>query len=279
MRIALVLVACVSTYVCAQDSDSKAQAKRKARASARIERYKADAKGYVFYKAGKKESPENQLKLVSRPLMTYSDPSPGGQTHQGAFFIWTHLGRPEIIASIWSMGQDDGVHGIRHEFHSLSTEALAPKMLGRRRWAPVGGLKLKPVPGAKKPSKSKNLRLAQMRSLAKEFTGFTLPPRANGREWRMRTAGQPIYRYESEDPQVVDGGIFVIFADWDPEMFLLIEARKVGDELQWQYTQARLNSCPLRLEHKNNEVWKVGSVPFAETTANYFMVGAGDIAP
>jgi hypothetical protein len=91
-----------------------------------------------------------------------------------------------------------------------------------------------------------------MRSLAQEFVGFSTP---QGRELRLRTLRQPLYRYESEDPDVLDGAVFGMFLDWDPEIMLLIEARKAGDDVQWHFGVGRFNCTPLRVTYHGSDVW------------------------
>jgi hypothetical protein len=50
------------------------------------------------------------------------------------------------------------------------------------------------------------------------------------RRWELRLLPHPLYRYESTDPDVVDGALFafVTSAGTDPEALLAIEARKPG---------------------------------------------------
>jgi hypothetical protein len=48
-----------------------------------------------------------------------------------------------------------------------------------------------------------------------------------------RRSDQPLYRYESTDPEVIDGALFGFVHVTDPEIILVIEARKgsAGPEL------------------------------------------------
>ena len=65
-----------------------------------------------------------------------------------------------------------------------------------------------------------------MRSLAREFNGRSLSDQ--GQAWELRLLPQPLYRYESTDPDVLDGALFTLVssAGTDPEIILLLEARK-----------------------------------------------------
>ena len=284
MRIVALLCCLFSIAMLAQAEDSGSR-EDNTRMKRRLERYKEDAQSYEFFHGGEQKSPENKLQLVEKSLISYFNSSTAnpGDTHQGAYFIWTYRGRPEIISAIWSMGPEVGTHGVRHEFHSLSLEPLAPMDIGnaRARWAPADGIELQPIPGATKPNQSKRLRLIQMRAMSRGFTGYTHQPRTSGKPWKMRTATEPIYRYESKELGVLDGALFPIFADWDPEIVLVIEARKskASDEYEWVYSAIRYNTCPLRLEYKGKEVWRAERCGFSEPNNTYFMTGAGDIEP
>ena len=65
-----------------------------------------------------------------------------------------------------------------------------------------------------------------MRDLAREFSGTTQDLEEH--RWELRLLPQPLYRYESTDPDVLDGAVFafVTSAGTDPEAILVLEARK-----------------------------------------------------
>ena len=79
-------------------------------------------------------------------------------------------------------------------------------------------------PGAPVPADSPAARIRQMRALAQEFTGRQT--NRKGVDSDMRLLAQPIYRYENTKGDVIDGGLFVFVQGTDPEVFLLIEARR-----------------------------------------------------
>lgn len=204
---------------------------------------------------------DNRLKASPKPIMSYSHPATTRGTH-GAFFVWTRRGRPELVGSIWSedVPEEGSLRRVMHEFHSLALEPLTPVQIGPYMWTPKSGIEMTPIPSAQPPKQSASLRLAQMRSLAQEFVGFSTP---QGRELRLRTLRQPMYRYESELPEVPDGAVFGMFNDWDPEIILLIEARKTGDDVRWHFGVGRFNTTPLRLTYQGSDVWNVGQTPHA----------------
>ena len=88
----------------------------------------------------------------------------------------------------------------------------------------------------------------------------------NDRLWELRLLPQPLYRYESTDPDVLDGALFtfVTSAGTDPEALLLIEARKPSptDSPIWHYAPARFTDLQLSVRHKGNEVFTAPLIPF-----------------
>jgi len=41
----------------------------------------------------------------------------------------------------------------------------------------------------------------------------------------------------------------------DPEVLLLLEARRSSDKFHWQYGLARMNDCGMTVSYKDQEVW------------------------
>ena len=104
-----------------------------------------------------------------------------------------------------------------------------------------------------------------MRALAHEFSARTRDH--TGRQWELRLLPQPLYRYESTDPGVPDGAVFafVTSAGTDPEVILVVEARKPagGGEPAWHYAAARFTDLDLWVSHKEKVVF----------TATYISLG------
>jgi hypothetical protein len=83
--------------------------------------------------------------------------------------------------------------------------------------------------------------------------------------WELRLLPQPLYRYKSTDPDVLDGALFafVTSAGTDPEALLVIEARKpaAGGGPVWHYAAARFTDLNLWVRHKGQEVYTAPYVP------------------
>jgi hypothetical protein len=197
-----------------------------------------------------------KLELKREPVYRWTNPTrSGGQ--EGDVFVWTYRGRPEVVASIFSHPSDDGtMRVVCHELQSLSLKILIVDREADEQWVPQApGVDLKPVVGAAAPADSPGKRLVQMRSLAREFAGRSKSNQ--GQEWELRLLSQPLYRYESTDPDVLDGALYALVssAGTDPEIILVLEAKKTPAGHQWAFGATRFSDMSLWLQHKGQDVW------------------------
>jgi hypothetical protein len=215
----------------------------------------ADAASYAIYRDKARAQP---LVLRREPVYRWTNPlRTNGQT--GDVYVWLYRGRPEVVASIFSFPSGNGERSVWHEFASLSLAVLEVNRAAPEQWVPQApGVGLRPVEGALVPAASAPLRLVQLRNLAREFSGRSR--REDGQEWELRLLPQPLFRYENNDPDLIDGALFafVTSAGTDPEIILLIEARReVGAATgpQWVFAGVRFSDMNLWLKHRNKEVW------------------------
>jgi len=224
----------------------------KAKSQRLLELHTSDAASYSIYRdVGRTQ----KLELRREPVYRWTNPTRnGGQV--GEVFVWTYRGRPEVVASIFSHPTGDGRRCMCHELHSLSLAVLVVDREASEQWVPqAAGVDLKPLEGAPPPARTAAQRLAQMRELAREFSGRSLSDQ--GQTWELRLLPQPLYRYESADPDVLDGALFTLVssAGTDPEIILLLEARKSQAGHRWVFGAARFSDMNLWLNHKGKEVW------------------------
>ncbi len=163
-----------------------------------------------------------------------------------------------MVASIFSHPHEGRRERVLcHELHSLSEAMLVVDRDSPNRWEPKApGVDLKPVPDAPTPADSPAQRGVQTpgdrpRLLRPE------PERRRPVAWDLRLLPKPLYRYESTDPEVIDGAVFALVssAGTDPEIILLLEARKTPQGPRWTYGAARFSDMSLWLKHKDREVW------------------------
>jgi hypothetical protein len=224
--------------------------------------YRSEAEEYTIYRdATRKE----KLTLEPEPVFLWTNPrANGGQ--DGAVFVWTSRGRPEVIGTIF-VQPPTGRREIIHELHSLSLSVLDVNRSGTHAntWTPEGpGIVLKPIPGAPAPAREASARMVQMRALLRDFTGHTID--RNDREWKLRALPKPLFRYQSTDPDVIDGALFglVSSAGTDPEALVIIETRRPapGAAPVWQAGYARFTDHRLSLFHKGAEVFTAPLIQF-----------------
>lgn len=81
------------------------------------------------------------------------------------------------------------------------------------------GIELVTIAGGPVPARSTAQRLVQMQALTRDFSASTKDDK--DRSWELRLLPRPFYRYESTDPDVLDGALFsfVTSAGTDPECF------------------------------------------------------------
>jgi hypothetical protein len=223
----------------------------KARSRQLLDLHTSDAASYSIYRDVERKQ---KLELRRDPVYRWTNPTRvGGQT--GEVFVWTFRGRPEVVGSIFSHPAGNGQRIMCHELHSLSLAVLLVDRKANEQWVPQApGVELKPIEGAPKPAGTPSLRLAQLRSLSREFTGRSF---GDGQGWELRLLPQPLYRYESTDPDVIDGALFTLVsnAGTDPEIILVLEARMGKSGPDWLFGAARFSDMNLWLSHKNREVW------------------------
>lgn len=215
----------------------------------RIEQLKQAAK---MYRIARESEPAKSFVLIDEPVLRWTNPL--RKTDDGAVFLWTEQGRPEAIASFYRYRSDEGLLE-DHEFQSLATTPLATTRDGQPVWTPqLGGVEFSPIPGAPRPGATAAERLRQMQALAREFSTFFDLPEDKA---KLRLLTKPLYRYDLNRADLLDGALFAFVQTTDPEALLLIEARPVAKDPVWQYAFARMSMVNLRGQHKDQTVWTV----------------------
>jgi hypothetical protein len=266
----------------AKDNQATQQAAR-AKRERLLEIYTGDAAGYTIYRDA---SRNERLELRREPVYVWTNPlRAGGQ--DGAVYVWTWRGRAEVLGCFFT-APSKGPRNLAHEFQSLSLAVLEVERAGGRasRWMPrAPGIAIAPIPDAPAPGRAAPQRLLQMRTLTHDFSASTKDPEA--RRWELRLLPQPLYRYQSTDPDVLDGALFafVTSAGTDPEVLLVIEARRPAqaDAPLWHYAIARFTDQQLWARYKDKEVYTapmiVYKAPLQEPEDRYHVFDDRTIPP
>jgi hypothetical protein len=201
---------------------------------------------------------ENRQKLELRrePVMRFTA---GPNDFQGEVYIWTDHGLAAVVGCVWTGPLEHNRRLIFHEFHSLSSQPLVSGSRGGTKWhSEEVGIKLEPIPDAPPPAENEPRRLTQMRNLARSFSADMTK---QGAKSDLRLLPQPLFRYEptNKDSQVIDGAVFAYV--WtggalDPEVFLVIEARRAASGASWQFAPARFTNREAAVKHQGKLVWR-----------------------
>lgn len=97
-----------------------------------------------------------------------------------------------------------------------------------------------------------------MRAIARRFSAASHDPRTDQPE-QLRLLTQPLYRFASEENDIVDGALFAYVVSNDPELLLLLEAvrDRAAGVTGWQYSLARMSSRKQVVRLDDQEVWAV----------------------
>ncbi len=266
MPVRILLFSCL-LFGAANDVSGEEAETEKARAAQALELMLEGAGRYDFKLQA---DPDAKVVLKRTPVLRWSNPV-AGSIH-GNVFLWTSRGRPVVVGSLYKWFEPF-THA-SHEFHSLSTDRVSGERDQQTVWrANAGGVEFAVVPGATKPAGTAARRLSQMRLMARQFLALKTDREKVTRQ--LRRLSQPIYRYESDNADLLDGALFAFVQGTDPEVFLLLEARRKGQGHRWEFALARMNSVRFEVRHKEQRVWEVDILPWStvrdrrQTYANF----------
>ena len=213
---------------------------------------------------GQFDKTASRLGIVSKDGQTYQwnkDPlfrfSSEGKVF-GSVYVWTDKsGRLAIVGTLGSIP----LGGADWEFVEL--HLLKPKPIQMmelegspaKTWQPdVEELQLRKVPTAREVATNANLRMVQMRRIARQFTAEMSH---DGQANQLRLLPQPIFRYEKSTSKL-DGALFAYVWDngTDPEVLLRVEVSEVDGESTWHYQPIRFTWRKVTLKLEGERVWE-----------------------
>ena len=217
---------------------------------------------YVMTTEG--ESP-TEFTFHPDPLQRWSNPL--RRTKDACTFLWTHEGRPAVVAAAyWT---SDRV--FFHEFQTLHAKPFVAQLNGTTIWTPRrAGVVFKPYPRSQRVSSKRPVRLAHMRSIAGSFKAYLGSPQQP--KQALRLLRHPLFRYdaETEAEGVVDGAMFAYVTATDPDMFVLIEARQGDDQVpSWHVGFARMATSNQFARYDGSVFWQVSGAQHWRVSNNY----------
>src|SRR5262245_19833969 len=150
------------------------------------------------------DSASQSLELVDGATYTWARSGPHGGTY-GAVYVWMNHGNAESVACFWRNPGASGVVSIVHELHSLSPVVRHSLGKDSDSWKPKAGVKRYLLAEAPTPAATSVGRIQQMRALCRDFSAHSVSVRGDRTE--LRLLPQPLYRYKSTDPNVLDGAL------------------------------------------------------------------------
>jgi hypothetical protein len=194
------------------------------------------------------------LTLHAKPVMRWVS----FNGFNGDVFVWLHEGRPEVVGNIVGFPAQGLTADQRYtlaELHGLSTSPLEAAPAGDgQTWKTRSGIVPLEIPEAPAPGETERERKRQAREIARDFTGWLSH---YGEKWKLRMLDKPLYEYGPTSSEVLGGALFAFVAfRTDPELLLLVEARKSEGAPQWVYLPVRFSQQDLWLKHGDVQVWE-----------------------
>ena len=108
-----------------------------------------------------------------------------------------------------------------------------------------------------------------MRAIARRFSVIDNWGIKDPTDWQLRLLTTPLYRYESNDDDVVDGALFG-YVLTSPEALLLLEARKTDKGLTWHYAVSRFTRFGVRFSLDGQQIAEFERLDAWPSTGTYF---------
>jgi hypothetical protein len=193
-----------------------------------------------------------KIKSLDAPLLRWTNPYTN--IRDGVLVGWVdEAGVPVAAAQICLTPNSTSQWAI--ELQSLTVERFTLSNGKMESWKPNRpGVQWHRYDKVGIPAEGAPRRLVQMRTLARRFRG---DDDFENEESVLRLLTNPLVRYSKPDDGLVDGGMFALVHGTDPEMLIMIEARKDENEEQpaYHWALAPMTSFELRGYLDREQVW------------------------
>jgi hypothetical protein len=212
-----------------------------------------------------------QLELVEQPVLRYGDIPRAND--KGSVWIWQRAGRPQAIMELF---RGAGTRPWVHVVHSLSADAIDGDFGAQvPHWTPSrGAVQWNVLTAAQEPADRPAARARQIKELAQKFTAHEFWDPNNSR-FELRLMVAPVHKYSDPDGGLLDGAVFLLCHETNPEVVLLIEAAKEDGGAKFRYALARLGHAELHVEIDGKEVWRQARVDGTSSRDAYWLLARG----
>jgi hypothetical protein len=186
---------------------------------------------------------EELVRAIDRPLFSYADSA--RRIADGGIWAWGDKGRPLAVAKCWK-----NPNGLQTCALSLTSEELVvARGIPGRTWRPER-VQVEPavLDNAPVPDIDAAGRMRQLKQQARRFTAHEFWDPDNSR-FELRLLVQPVHRYQDEGRKILDGAIFLLAFDNNPQIVLLLEILEADgvQAARWQYLLARVSCADLHV--------------------------------
>jgi hypothetical protein len=199
-----------------------------------------------------------KLERLAEPIYRFDDPA--RQYSDGTVWAWCQSGRPVALLTLSKdRSPEEGLRWIA-ELTSLAPGPISATVPGFGTWQPsVAGVIMRKFPKAPLPADDAMKRLRQMKELVRQIKAheyFKPPDQATRERYELRPLPQQFHRYADANAGLIDGGLFLISYGLNPELVLLVEARREGSsEPAWYYGLARIAIAELHVDFEGKALW------------------------
>ena len=211
------------------------------------------AKALKIVRQGAK--PGESEKLIEEPLFRHNGLA--RIYEDGTTWAWGAKGRPIAFCKLFTSNSEAGFWTYCNAL--TSTDLIEMYRGDERIWYPQSvGIAFKPFSDFPSPSEKSTVRLRQMKELARRFSAHEViypPVSLMKSRHELQLKPQPVHRYDDTDQSIVDGAVFIIAHEAEPEMILLIEAIKPNGKLSWQFGAVGIGGAEFHLALDGAEVY------------------------
>ena len=173
--------------------------------------------------------------------------------------LWVFgTGRPAAVIEVYPAGPGNEEDVWYSVIASLSAHPLVSESIDGvegRDWNPEPWQgTFESFPKAAKPASAADARLVEMQAFSRRFTAHQFW-RPGETHYELDVLPAPVLRYTDEKQGIVDGGMFLIVHDVNPEVLLLLEAQATKGTTAWRYALAPLGSARMHVQLDKQEVW------------------------